>query len=70
MNPYIDNELSNKLWSNPAITYSQKTTLSKLHTSQYMGNTRKQLFLVSKDSHRKHAQYVTPPMQTHGFMYS
>jgi hypothetical protein len=46
MNTDIDNELSNKLWSNPAIRYrySQKTTLLKFRTGQYMGNARKQLF--------------------------
>jgi hypothetical protein len=44
MNPDIDNELSNKFWSNPAITDSQKTTFLKFRTGQYMGNARKQLF--------------------------
>ncbi len=43
-NPDIDNELSNKFWTNPAITDSQKTTLLKFRTGQYMGSARKQLF--------------------------
>ena len=43
-NPDIDNELSNKFWNNPTITYSQKTSLLKFRTGQYMGNARKQLF--------------------------
>ena len=29
MNPNIDNEISNNLWTNPAISYSQKTCLLK-----------------------------------------
>ena len=44
MNPDIDNELSNDFWTNPAITDSQKTSLLKFRTGQYMGNARKQLF--------------------------
>jgi hypothetical protein len=36
MNPSIDNKLSNHFGSNPAITYSQKTSLLKFHTGQYM----------------------------------
>ena len=44
MNLDIDNEISNNFWSNPTITDSQKTTLLKFRTGQYMGNARKQLF--------------------------
>ena len=40
----IDNELSNKYWTNKHITDSQKTCLLKLRHGQYMGNARKQLF--------------------------
>ena len=43
-NDKIDNELSNKLWTNRNITDSQKTCLLKLRHGQYMGNARKQLF--------------------------
>jgi len=46
LNPDIDNDLSNDFWSNLAITYSQKTSLFKFRTSQYMDNARKQLFLA------------------------
>ena len=44
MNPNIDNELSNTLWSNPTITGAQKTNILKFRTCQYMGNARKKLF--------------------------
>ena len=40
----IDNELSNKIWTNKNITNSQKTCLLKLKHGQYMENARKQLF--------------------------
>jgi len=43
-NPDIDNDISNNFWSNPVITDSQKTSLLKFRTGQYMGNARKQLF--------------------------
>ena len=43
-NDKIDNELSNKFWTNKNITDSQKTCLLKLRHGQYMGNARKQLF--------------------------
>lgn len=43
-NTLIDNKLSNAFWTNPNITYAQKTCLIKLRTGQYMGNARKQLF--------------------------
>ena len=44
MNPTIDNELSNTLWTNPTITDAQKTNILKFRIGQYMGNARKQLF--------------------------
>jgi hypothetical protein len=44
MNPDIDNTIFNNFWSNPAISYSQKTCILKFRTGQYMGNARKQLF--------------------------
>jgi hypothetical protein len=40
-NEKIDNELSNKFWTNKNITNSQKTCLLKLRHGQYMGNTMK-----------------------------
>ena len=60
MNQDIDNKLSNKFWSNPEITDPQKTALLKFRTGQYMGNARKQLFLVYEDSRQVHAQYIIP----------
>jgi ribonuclease HI len=44
MNPNIDNDVSNKFWDTPTITDSQKTSILKFRTGQYMGNARKQLF--------------------------
>jgi hypothetical protein len=44
MNPDINNDISNKFWSTPTITDSQKTSILKFRTGQYMGNARKQLF--------------------------
>jgi hypothetical protein len=44
MNPDIDNETSNNLWFNPAITNPQKTCILKFRTGQYISNARKQLF--------------------------
>jgi surface antigen len=41
MNPDIDNAISNNFWTNPIITYSQKTCILKFRTEQYMGNARK-----------------------------
>ena len=43
-NPNINNELSNKFWHNPIITYAQTINILKSRTRQYMGNARKQLF--------------------------
>ena len=43
-NDDIDKILSNDFWTNPAITYKQKTCLIKFQTGQYMGHARKQLF--------------------------
>ena len=48
LNLDIDNKLPNDLWSNPAITNSQKTNLLKLCIGQYMGNARKQFFWHTK----------------------
>ena len=41
MNPDIDNDI----WSNPAITYSQKTNLLKFRIGRYMGSASKQLIV-------------------------
>ena len=57
-NADIDNELSNKNWTNKHITDSQKTCLLKLRHGQYMGNARKKLFLVDKPIPQSHALYV------------
>ena len=43
-NEKIDNELSNKLWTNKNIIDSPKTCILKLRHGQYMGNAKKQLF--------------------------
>ena len=43
-NEKMENESSNKFWTNKNITDSQKTCLLKLTHGQYMGNARKQLF--------------------------
>lgn len=45
MNLDINNVVFNDFWSSLAITYSQKISLLKFRTSQYMDNARKQLFL-------------------------
>ena len=59
-NEDIDNELSNEYWTNKHITDSQKTCLLKLKHGQYMGNARKQLFLVEKPTPQSHALYAIP----------
>ena len=45
INPDIDNKISNNFWSNPEISYPQKTCKLKFRTGQYMANAIKQLFL-------------------------
>ena len=47
-NEKIDNELSNKFWTNKNITDSQKTCPLELRHGQYMGNAEKQLFFGMK----------------------
>ena len=42
-NSIIDNEMSNDFWNNLEITDSQKTSILKFRTGQYMGNAKKQL---------------------------
>jgi ribonuclease HI len=65
MNPDIDNDISNKFWSTPTITNSQKTSILKFRTGQYMGNARKQLFFW----HRKIPNNNLPNMQLLGSRY-
>jgi hypothetical protein len=43
MNPIIDNEISNDFWNISEITDSQKTSILKFRTGQYMENATKQL---------------------------
>ena len=50
INEAIDKEFSNEFWNNPTITDKQKSCLIKLRTGTYMGQARKQTFLVDKDS--------------------
>ena len=59
-NEDIDNELSNEYWINKHITNSQKTCLLKLRYGQYIGNARKQLFLVNRPILQSYALYVIP----------
>jgi hypothetical protein len=60
-NTYIDNELSNDFWANPAITDKQKSCLIKFRTGTYMGNARKQLFF----GHQRYPTITCPICNTH-----
>jgi hypothetical protein len=46
MNPDIDNDISNKFWSTPTITNSQKTSILKPRTGQYMAMPGNNCFLA------------------------